>query len=69
MNLVWLLFIAALGFAFVVWVGRSGARTPQEFIKRKGRKALGFGLAALGLFLAPRAGAGISACWWPGLAG
>jgi hypothetical protein len=54
MNLVWLAFFAALAFMFVVWVGRSGARTPMDFIRRKGRQALGAGLAALGLFLAAR---------------
>jgi DnaJ domain len=54
MNLAYLLFAAGLGFLFVVWVGRSGARTPMEFLKRKGRKAAGVALAALGLFLAAR---------------
>jgi hypothetical protein len=54
MNLAYLFLVAALGFAFVVWVGRSGARTPMDFLKRKWRKALGAGLAVVGLFLAAR---------------
>jgi hypothetical protein len=54
MNLPFILFLAALGFFFIVWVGRSGARTPLDFLKRKWRQALGALLAGVGVYLAAR---------------
>jgi hypothetical protein len=54
MNLAVMAILALGVFALVVWIGRSGARTPMDFLKRKGRKVAGFALVVAALALLAR---------------